>query len=102
MTFQELAIYFKKLEETPSRNAMTEQLAELFVHAKAGEIGKICYLLQGRVVPLFEAVEFGVADKFAIRAIAKAYGVEADLVMKTFKKMGDLGAVAEVQTLSTG
>src|SRR4030042_6841455 len=95
MKFSDLAQYFKKLEGTASRNAMTEILAELFHHASHEEIGKMCYLLQGRVVPLYEAIEFGIADKFMIRAIAKAYGVEVSQVVRIFKKEGDLGVAAE-------
>lgn len=95
MTFAHLAIYFRNLEQTSSRNAMTEQLAELFKKASADEIGKICYLLQGRVAPLYEAVEFGVGDKLMIRAIAKAYKGTDDEVKRAFKKLGDLGIVAE-------
>ncbi len=95
MLFSQLSQYFQKLEKTPSRNTMTEILADLFGHAGREEIGKICYLLQGRVVSLYEAVEFGVADKFMIRAIAQAYGVEIQKVTAEFKKAGDLGIVAE-------
>ena len=95
MTFSLLAQYFKKLESTPSRNAMTEILAQLFKNATKDEIGKICYLLQGRVAPLYEPIEFGVADKFVIRAIAQAYGVDGNNVTKIFKKLGDLGLAAE-------
>ena len=95
MTFSVLARYFKKLEETASRNSMTEILADLFGHAEAREIGELCYILQGRVVPLYEAIEFGVADQFMIRSIALAYGVEEKHVRTEFKKVGDLGVVAE-------
>lgn len=95
MLFSELAAYFKKLEGTTSRNSMTEILADLFRRARGEEIGKMCYLLQGRVVPLYEAVEFGIADKFMIRAIALAYHASPDDVQKAFKKFGDLGAAAE-------
>lgn len=95
MKFSDLSDYFKKLEETSSRNAMIEILAELFRRASKVEIGKICYLLGGRVVPLYEAIEFGVADKFVMRAIARAYGKHPEEVLGTFKKMGDLGIVAE-------
>ncbi len=95
MTFSQFAQYLKKLEETPSRNTMTEILADLFHQVHAGEIGKLCYLLQGRVATLYEAVEFGVADKFMIRAIAEAYGVNEDTVNKEFKKNGDLGITAQ-------
>lgn len=95
MTFFELAEYFQKLEHTPSRNEMTEILAELFRTARQDEIGKICYLLLGRVAPLYDAIEFGIADKFMIRAIAEAYGVDVPKVIEQFKKLGDLGKVAE-------
>ncbi len=95
MTFSCLAKYFQRLEATASRIAMTEILAQLFKKARPQEIGEICYLLQGRTVPLYEAVEFGVADKFMIRAIALAYNVSEDAVRKAFKKSGDLGTTAE-------
>ncbi len=95
MTFSELAKYFQRLEVTASRNSMTEILSELFRHAKPQEIGEICYLVQGRTVPLYEAVEFGVADKFMIRAIAKAYGCDENKVRQSFRKYGDLGKAAE-------
>jgi DNA ligase 1 len=95
MTFAELAQYFKTLEHTPSRNTMTEILSDVFKKATPDEIGKICFLMQGRVVPLYEAIEFGIADKLMIRAIAKAYDAKEADVVKTFKKLGDLGAAAE-------
>lgn len=96
MTFFQLSTYFQRLEATSSRNSMTEILADLFKKAKPSEIGKICYLLQGRVAPLYEAIEFGIADKFMIRAIAKASGVLPHEVIKEFKKAGDLGSAAEL------
>ncbi len=95
MTFSELATYFQRLEATASRNSMTEILAELFHRARPQEIGEICYLLQGRTVPLYEAIEFGVADKFMIRAIAAAFGCEENKVRQSFRKYGDLGKATE-------
>ncbi|MCX6791448.1 MAG: ATP-dependent DNA ligase [Candidatus Gottesmanbacteria bacterium] len=95
MTFSELAKYFQRLEATASRNSMTEILSELFHKAKPQEIGEICYLLQGRTVPLYEAVEFGIADKLMIRAIALAYVCDENKVRQLFKKFGDLGKSAE-------
>ena len=100
MLFSDLSLYFEKIEATTSRNSITEILADLFRTSHVSEIGKICYLLQGRVVPLYEAVEFGVADKFIIRAIALSYSLEVDEVVKAFKKYGDLGKAAE--SLHTG
>lgn len=96
MLFSRLAAYLDRLDHTRSRNVITEVLSELFREAKPGEIGKLCYLLQGRVAPLYEAVEFGLAEKFIIRAIAKAHDVSVEAVGEQFKKLGDIGQAAEV------
>lgn len=95
MLFKDLAEYFQKLESTSSRNAMVEILAELFKEAHESEIDKISYLLQGRVAPLFEPIEFGMADKMVVKAMARAYGSSGEEITKLFKKTGDLGEVAE-------
>lgn len=95
MRFSRLSAKLQGLEETASRNAITELLAEIFKEADTDEIGIICYLLQGRVAPLYEAVEFGMADKFIIRAIAKAYDKDQEEVRRVYKKQGDIGATAE-------
>ena len=99
MLFKKLAEYFAKLEETTLRNKMTEILADLFKEAGKGEIGKLCYLLQGRVAPLYEAIEFGMGEKMVIRAIASGTGVDTGAVLKMFKIKGDLGeAVEEIKS----
>lgn len=95
MQFSKLASYLNSLEETSSRNAITEILAKLFSESGVDEIGKLCYLLQGRVCPLYEAVEFGIAEKFIFRAITMAYSADPDEVVHTFKKLGDIGKAAE-------
>src|SRR3989339_853628 len=95
MTFSEFSIYLSKIEAITSRNAITVILADLFRASTATEIGKICYLLQGRVAPLYEATEFGIADKLMIRAIASAYKIPDSDVLKRFKKHGDLGITGE-------
>lgn len=95
MKFSELAKYLQELEETPSRNRMTEILSEVFKKTKAEEIDKICYLLLGRIVPQYEGIEFNFAEKMMVRAIAQAYGVDVKDVVKEYKKKGDLGDVTQ-------
>lgn len=95
MDFADFACYLQKLESTSSRNQMIEILADLFKTASKAEIDKICYLCQGRVVPLFEPLEFGMADKMVLRAIAEAYGISSQEVTKLFGQRGDVGVVAE-------
>ncbi|OGG03813.1 hypothetical protein A2W14_04695 [Candidatus Gottesmanbacteria bacterium RBG_16_37_8] len=95
MTFKRLAEYLQRLEETTLRNKITEILAELYKETNGEEIGMICQLLQGRVAPLYEAIEFGVADKMMIRAIGQGLNVEITDVAALFRKTGDLGITVE-------
>lgn len=95
MTFHKLAEYFTKLESTTLRNEMTQILANVFAESAPDDIQDLCYLLQGRVAPLFEAIEFGVADKMMIRSISGGLNIPVDEVTKVFKKEGDLGIAVE-------
>ena len=100
MTFKKLAKYFQKLESTSSRNTMVEILAQLFSEASFEEIDKVVYLTQGRVAPLYEPVEFQMAEKMVIRAMALAFNTSIEEVTKNYKKTGDLGKTAEVLSSS--
>lgn len=94
MTFSVLSSYFSKLEKTASRNVMTEILSELFSKTSADEIDLVCYLSLGRLTPLYESLEFQLAEKMLIRVIAQAFEVNEEQVKKEYKKVGDLGEVA--------
>lgn len=95
MTFKDLSIYLQKLEGTSSRNEMVLILAELFNKVPAENMMHVMYLLQGRVAPLYVPLEFGMADKMIIKAIALAYNTSEDSVKKEFSKIGDIGELAE-------
>src|SRR3989344_636508 len=102
MQFLEVSKYLEKLEATTLRNSMVEILSELFAKVPASEIDKITYLMQGRVAPLYVALEFGMADKMMIKAMAKAYGEDGKEILKLFKKIGDLGGVVEQLSQNKG
>ncbi len=95
MTFSSLAVYLQKLEKTASRNEITSILADLFKQLAADEIDKVTYLMSGSIAPSYEGIEFNLAEKMMIRAIALAYKAEPEDVLKEYKKIGDLGNVAE-------
>ena len=95
MNFSNLSKYFEKLEATSSRLALIDILCELFEEVKPEDIGKISYLIQGRVAPFYEATEIGMSDKLVAASISRAYGVDKDHVLKEYGKLGDLGLVAE-------
>lgn len=94
MTFKRLAIYFSQLEETASRNRITEILADLLKKANKSEVDKICYLSLGRLAPIYAGIEFNLAEKMMIRVLSQAYSVNEKKMKKEYKKIGDLGEVA--------
>src|SRR5258705_11733201 len=97
MTFSHLASYFEKLETTSSRLSLITILSQLFKEIETPEeIEKVCYLVQGRIAPFFEATEIGMADKTVAESIARAYGSSKIDVLKHFAKVGDMGKVAHV------
>lgn len=95
MKFSELTQYFDKIEATSSRLAITHLLAELFKKLNIKEIDKTIYLLQGRVGPLFEKIEFGMAERLIIKASHLALSIERKLFENKFKQIGDLGKTVE-------
>ena len=79
---------------------MTAILADLFKEASAREIRQVCYLSLGRLGPLYDALDFNLADKLMVRILARAYIVSEEKVKKEFGHLGDLGNVAEKLAIS--
>jgi ATP-dependent DNA ligase len=95
MTFKTLTEYFEKLEQTSSRLALIDILAELFINVPDNEIKMVAYLIQGRVAPFYEATEIGMAEQNVAASLARAFGKEREEVLKLYSQAGDLGKVAE-------
>ena len=95
MLFSKLAQYFERLEETSSRLTLIDILSELFKEVRLSEIAEVSYLIQGRVAPFYEPIEIGMSEKLVAAAIARAYGVSKEEVLKEYGRVGDLGKVAE-------
>jgi DNA ligase-1 len=95
MKFKELATYLEKLEQTSSRNEITSILAELLKTVPVEDIENVIYLMAGRLGPNYKNTEFQIAEKLVLVILAKAYGVELEIVKKAYKEKGDIGVVAE-------
>lgn len=95
MEFANLARTFEELERTSSRLALIELLTQLFRSIeRPEEIEQVCYLVQGRVAPFFEALEMGMAEKTVARSIAMAYHTTPEHVEGLYATLGDMGLVA--------
>ncbi len=95
MKFSQLAYYVEQIEETSSRLTITHLLAELFKKLNPTEIEKTVYLLQGRLAPLFDAIEFGMAEKMIARSAVAAMKLDKKIFDKKLKEIGDLGKTVE-------
>lgn len=95
MKFSELTIYFDRISQNSSRLEITRVLAELFNKLSSDEIEKVVYLLQGRVRPAFEGIDFGMAEKMIVKAVVSALNIEKNYFQKELGKLGDLGVTVE-------
>ncbi len=102
MYFRELSETFAKIEATSKRLEKTAYLAEILKKLEYSEVAPVMYMTMGRVAPLYENIEFGLAEKQLLRTIAWASGKPVEVVTKAYKKVGDLGELArEVRSLDT-
>src|SRR3970040_1801602 len=95
MSFKELSVYLKRLEETASRNEITSILSELFKKSSPEEIDKIVYLVLGSLAPSYQGIVLNIAERMMLRIIAQAYDEDINKVKVLYKEKGDLGTVAE-------
>ena len=95
MLFKKLSEYYEKLEATNKRLELVQILSSLFKESDAFEIGKICYLIQGRVAPFFEPTEIGMSENLAAISIARAFGSSKEEVIKSYRHFGSMGIAAQ-------
>jgi len=95
MKYALMADAYEKIESTTKRLEMTDYLVEFLKKTPKTIIEKVAYLTQGKLYPDFVGIEIGVAEKLAIRAIAKATGISETQIEADMKKIGDLGTTAQ-------
>src|SRR5882762_7395833 len=83
------------MEATSSRNELVRILSDVYRASSTDELEPITYLIQGRLAPFFEPVEIGLGERLLINAVAAAYEVPKDEVVKLNKQTGDLGLTAQ-------
>ncbi len=98
MQFRELANGFARLEAAGGRLEAVRILTELFARTTPVELERVVYLLQGQLRPVYEGVEFGMAERLLVRALGRAYQSSEESVARQLARRGDLGLVAEALT----
>ena len=85
---------FEQMENTRSRLNLTDILVSLFRKTPRDLIDKVVYFIQGKLAPDYEALDLGLAEKMAIRAIAYSSGSPIHLVERAYQSTGDIGDAA--------
>lgn len=95
MKFSRLAEYFERVEATTKRLEMFDIMAALINETGKEDIDKVIYFCQEHLVPPFYDIDFGLSDKYLLRAIAEASSQPTSAVQARYKELGDLGLLAE-------
>lgn len=95
MEYGEFVELYDRLVETTKKLEKSAILAEFLNHLHKKGRSDWIYLLRGRVLPDYDAGEFGISTQLAIKAIANSFGIKEQEVIERFNKVGDLGDVAE-------
>jgi len=97
MTFFKISTYFEKIEGASSRIEMTGEFAKLLSECTPGEVEVVCYLIIGRIAPMFVPIEFNVAEK-TLTSILEGVGRLVQPVVDVkglYAELGDPGLIAE-------
>ena len=95
MDYAVIADAYEKIETTTKRLEMTDLLVDLLKNTPKDIISKVVYLTQGKIYPDFVGLEIGVAEKLAIKALARASGRKDIKLLQLLSTIGDIGEVAE-------
>lgn len=91
MKFKELSKYLNEIEKISSRLEMTDLLVKVLKEMKEKEVKEGIYLMLGNLAPKYRKVDFAMADKMGVRAVAKVMDKEQEEIMGMYKEGGDLG-----------
>jgi DNA ligase-1 len=95
LLYSEIADAYEKIEATTKRLEMTDLLVDLIKKTPKEIIDQVVYLTQGKLYPDFVKLEIGVAERLAIKALARATGRKESEIEEDMKKSGDIGETAQ-------
>ena len=94
MQYLKLAKFYEEVSSTTKRLEKIEILAS-FLKKLSEKDKDIMYLLGGNIYPEYDERKIGISNQIAIKAISKATGIDGKKIIKEWKKIGDIGKVAE-------
>src|SRR3989344_1509132 len=95
MFYSEFVEVYEELAGTTKKLEKAKIIAKFLRKLKEKGHGELVYLLKGKVVADYDTREIGISEQLAIKAIGKSFGVGNEEIVKRFRKIGDLGNIAE-------
>ena len=95
MRYSSIADAYEKIEATTKRLKMTDYLVKILKETPTSLIDKVVYLTQGKLYPDFVGIEIGIAEKLAVRAVARSAGHREKDIEEDMQKTGDLGETTQ-------
>ncbi len=94
MLYNKLAELYESLGNTTKRLEKIDILSKFLEYLNEKD-KDVLYLLNGEIYPNYDERKIGISNQLVIKAISKASGNPSDKVIQEWKKIGDLGKVAE-------
>jgi len=94
MRYKKLAEFYEEASGTTKRLEKIEFLSK-FLKELSEKDRDVMYLLEGDIYPEYDERRIGISNQLAIKAISKSTGTEEKKVIHKWKKIGDLGKVAQ-------
>jgi DNA ligase-1 len=94
MLYKKLAELYESLGKTTKRLEKTDILSK-FLEYLSEKDKDVLYLLNGEIYPNYDERKIGISNQLVIKALSKASGISSEKVVQEWKKIGDLGKVAE-------
>lgn len=95
MDYSKLASLYEDLVSTTKTLEKTEKITNFLKKVKSEELEDIVLLIEGRIFPEWDSTKIGVGRQTVKKAIALSAGRSDAEVTSEWKKLGDLGEVAQ-------
>jgi len=95
MKYLELAELYEEANNTTKRLKKTEILSK-FLKKLSIKDSYVLYLISGEIYPEYDERKIGISNQLTIKAISKATGANIKRIEKEWKKIGDIGLVAQL------
>ncbi|MCK9292651.1 MAG: ATP-dependent DNA ligase [archaeon] len=93
MDFNNICLYFNKLENTNSRLEIAQILSKLFLEIDVKDLQDLVYFCKGEIGPSYKGTELNIGLSTVLSLVSRYLGQNLSTIKKQFQKFGDVGLV---------